>query len=257
MTVIEICDLSKKFKPQRKLIEFFKKFPSVFALKEISLQIKKREIFCLLGANGAGKTTLIKIMCSLMLPDKGHIFINGRDIAKDENIKSSIGLVTANERSFYWRLSGRQNLQFFGSLFNLFGSRLKNRIEEISKLLEIENELDRNFLHYSTGIKQRFNIARALLHNPDILFLDDPTKDVDIPTKNKILKFIKEVLNKKEGKTIIFVSHRADEIESLCDRLCIIDKGRIKAIGTIAELKRTSGLDKIEEIFNYYIKRDE
>ena len=254
MNIVEVCKLSKKFKVQKKFVDIFKKGNSVFALKDINLQIKKGEIFCLLGPNGAGKTTLIKILCSLMLPDEGQVYINGIDITRDEKVKSSIGLAIANERSFYWRITGRQNLEFFGTLFNLFGNRLKDRIKEISELLEIENELDRHFLNYSTGIKQRFNIARALLHNPDILFLDDPSRDVDIPTKNKILDFIKKVLNEKQGKTIFFVSHRADEIDILCDRLCIIDKGRIKAIGTIAELRRISGLNKIEDFFNYYIE---
>lgn len=254
---IEVNNVSKVFKKNVGVLRRSK--TSVTALNRLTLAIDKGELFCLLGPNGAGKTTLIKILCSLILPDSGTVIIDGHDVSQSACLRSMIGFVSANERSFYWRITGRQNLQFFGALYNLFGSQLRQRINEFADVLNIEKELDRRFDTYSSGVKQRLNIARALLHRPPVLFFDDPTRDTDCPTKQKLLQCITEVLHKQEGRTVVFVSHQADEVECVARfgaRLCILHQGRIQAQGTLDDLKLKTGSASVEEIFNHYTPLD-
>lgn len=231
---IDISNLSKTFFSRSSP---WGKKKATIVLSDVNLSLKEGECLALLGPNGAGKTTLIKILCSLILPDSGEIKIAGYNInSQGELNKSKIGLVTGEERSFYWRLTGRQNLDFFATLYSLHPQMIKQRIRELTDLLEIE-ELDKPFFNYSTGTKHRLSIARCLIHNPGIIFMDEPTKSLDIESTNKFRNFIKEKLIKEMQKTILFVTHQAQEAEQLADRCAIIDKGGIKICGTPNEIK--------------------
>lgn len=223
----------------------------------VSLTINRGELFCLAGANGAGKTTLIKILCSLILPTSGEIFINGHNVVQDsEKARFSMGLVTGDERSFYWRLTGRQNMEFFASLYNMPSREAGKRIEELFNFLHIDDP-DKRFQEYASGIKQRISIARSLLNNPDILFIDEVTKGLDPTSAGELRKFIKEDLVKKHGKTVFFSTHNLYEIEDLADRAGFIVKGRIAAIGTLGELRTMIGDQQatVERLYDYFINR--
>jgi ABC-2 type transport system ATP-binding protein len=243
MNTIDIIDLRKEFKGNTK---------NCLALDGVNLQIKGAELFCFLGPNGCGKTTLIKILCTIILPTKGKVFVNGHDVVKEEGkVKSIIGLVSSDERSFYARLTLKQNLYFFASLYNLDPKQTKEKIAELSNLLDIAEEIDIRFQDCSTGIKQRLAIGRALLNNPKIIFIDELTKGLDPLIAQNLRKFIKEELVEKQKKTVIFTTHNLIEAVDLADRLAIMDKGRILVCGTINELRQWSGnLEAtIDEIF--------
>ena len=257
--VIEVENLTKIFYPKKSFSELvlhpFRK-DSVRALENINLKIKNNELFCLIGPNGAGKTTLIKILAGLILPDLGKIKVLGYDIIKEElKVKSSIGLLTAEERSFYGRLSARENLEFFASLYNLSKKEAEKRIENLSQLLKIDN-LEKRFQEYSTGMKQRIAIIRALLNDPEIIFMDEPTKNLDPLVAEEMRNFIKNELVEKQRKTVFFCTHNLKEAVFLGKRLAIIDKGKIKICGTFEEIRKQTGLSQnsdIEEVFRAYV----
>ena len=248
---IETIGLTKDFISARSLLHPFRAGKRVRALNQVNLQIERGKVFALLGPNGAGKTTLIKVLCSLIIPDGGRARVNGYDIAKEEaRVRQSIGLVTGEERGFYWRLTGRQNLQFFAALYNFSGKEAKERVAELLHFLGVE-EPDKRFQEYSTGIKQRLGIARSLLPNPQILFMDEPTKSLDPAAAVRLRNFVRGRLSREKGKTVFFTTHQTQEAEDLADRIAIMDKGEIKGFGTIGELRQKIGKPqaRLEEIF--------
>ncbi len=211
----------------------------VTALEDVSIQVKRGEFVGLLGPNGAGKTTLIKILCNLVLPTEGRAFVNGYDVAREgKKVRREIGYVVSEERSFYWRLTGRQNLIFFTKLNNIFGAEAKRRIDRILALMDFEKEADKRFKDYSTGIRQRLAIARALIINPEILFMDEPTKSLDPSAARHLKDFIRETIVGEMRKTVLFATHNLHEASELADRIVIIDKAHVKARGTIEEIRR-------------------
>jgi len=242
---IKTIGLTKEFVRNKRVID------------DVNLNIKKGELFCLIGSNGAGKTTLIKILCNLILPTKGDIFINGCNVLHEpEKVRSFIGLVTGDERSFYWRLTGRQNMEFFAALYNLSSEVKDVRIKELFKVLDIK-EPDKVFQEYSSGIKQKLSIARALLNDPAVLFMDELTKNLDPTSANDLRSFIKEKLIGNHNKTVVFSTHHLQEVEYLADRIAFMVKGRIVATGTIEELRGIIGRRDatIEQIYNYFIDK--
>ncbi|MDP2939188.1 MAG: ABC transporter ATP-binding protein [Candidatus Omnitrophota bacterium] len=259
---IDIIGLSKEFYPlgRYSIKNFFclKNKPNkIVACCDINLKIKKGELFGLVGPNGAGKTTLIKVLATIILPDSGSVSVNGYDLLRDADlVRSSIGLVTSETKSFYGRLTGRENLYFFANLHNLFSKQKKKRVEELAQVLGIVEELDKMYQQYSTGMKQRLAIVRGLLNDAPILLIDEPTKSLDPISAQDLRRFIKDELVDKSGKTIIFSSHSLSEIETLSDRIAIMSKGRIKAEGTLAKLKEKMGPSShvIEEVFSYYLQ---
>src|SRR3990172_8165098 len=163
------------------------------ALKNVNLQIRHGEIVALLGPNGAGKTTLLKILSTLVLPTSGTAYVKGYEIVRcEDDVKKSIGLVTGEERSFYWRLTGRQNLEFFAALYGLRPDEAKPRIDALLEQLDLSAAADNMFYSYSSGMKQKLALVRGLLCNPAVLFLDEPTKSVDVMTARDLRGFIKE-----------------------------------------------------------------
>ena len=221
----------------------------------VNLRVVKGELFCLVGHNGAGKTTLIKMLCGLILPTSGEIIINGYDIAKEVNkVKVSVGLVTGEDRSFYWRLTGRQNMEFFAALYGLSPETGRKRIKELFDILHID-EPNKRFQEYASGVKQKLSIARALLSDPSILFIDELTKSLDPTSAKELRRLIKEILVKKHGKTVFFSSHNLQEVEELADRIALMSEGRILAEGTLEELRKATGSKgaTIEDIYTHFI----
>jgi len=258
--IIETVNLTKRFYPAKNLRQliFNSGGRAVSAVKGVSLQIKPGELFVLVGPNGAGKTTLIKMLAGLILPTEGSAKVNGYDVIRDEmRIKESAGLLTGEERSFYWRLTGRENLNFFAALYNLSGEKAKRRIAELIELLAIEG-LDRRFQEYSTGMKQRLAIVRALLNNPQLIFMDEPTKNLDPLAARDLRDFIKDELVGAKRKTVLFCTHNLTEAQALGARIAIMDKGRIKGVGSPGDLRKEANLGPgsgIEDIFKHYVAK--
>ncbi|MFA5114476.1 MAG: ABC transporter ATP-binding protein [Candidatus Omnitrophota bacterium] len=257
---IKVTGLTKQFFPSRgiytALLHPLEKPRPILAIDDITFEVKKGEFIYLVGPNGAGKTTLIKIMSVAVLPTSGRAMVNGYDVVKDESrVKASIGLISGDERSFYWRLTMRQNLDFFAALYNLSAVQARIKIEELANFLDITSYLDRRFQECSTGIKQRLAIARALLNNPSVLFMDEPTKSLDPLTARNLRDFIKDRLVREQKKTVVFVTHNLSEVEDFADRIVIMYQGRIKACGTIPDLRQTinSPQASLEELYGKII----
>jgi ABC-2 type transport system ATP-binding protein len=236
---IVTSDLTKRFARTsgfRDLLPFRKK-KWVTAVEKVNLEIQPGELFGLLGPNGAGKTTLIKLLCCLVLPTSGRASVFGNDVQKKEQVvKRLVGLVNAEERSFYWRLTGRENLQFYASLYHLPRRQSRQRIDELLKVVGLEKDADVRFQTYSTGMKQKMAIIRGLLSEPKVIFVDEPTRSLDPVSAQSVRSFIKEkVVNEK--KTVVLATHNLAEAEQLCDRLAIMDHGQVIALGSVKELR--------------------
>jgi ABC-2 type transport system ATP-binding protein len=242
-SAIRVSNLSKVFPVTKSYGELlfhpFRK-KTVTALRGIDLQIEKGDLFGLLGSNGAGKTTLIKILCTLVLPTKGTAYIDGVDVCKDPGrIKPKLGYVIGDERSFYWRLTGRQNLRFFAVLNNIPQKEINPRVSYLLDLVGLTAHGEKMFKTYSTGMKKMLAIARGMLTNPDILIMDEPTSGLDPMVSRKIKNFIKGTLVNIEGKTVLMATHNLAEVEQLCSRIAVLDRGEVKATGTVEEIKAT------------------
>jgi ABC-2 type transport system ATP-binding protein len=254
---IETHNLTKKFvlrKGLSHLIRNLHKNDVITSLDSVSMNVREGEVVGLLGPNGAGKSTLIKILCTLILPTYGEAYINGYDVVKDSRrVRESLGFVTTDERSFYWRLSGRENLQFFAALHNMRSTDAQKKAEEVLDVVHLKNRGDELFLNYSAGMKQRMAIARGLLNDPSVLFMDEPTRSLDPGSAKNLRDFIKEIIVKEQGKTVFICTHQLDEAEQLCDRVAFLDEGRLKAIGDPAELKKDLGDgSSLCDVFSHY-----
>lgn len=211
-----------------------KSYRSLIAVDGIDFDVKRGEIFGLLGPNGAGKSTTISMVSTLFRPDEGTIRYDGNDVVgSPRSIQEKLGIVP-QEVALYPTLSGMANLKFWGRSYGLKGALLDERIEEVGKIIGISDRLKDRVDKYSGGMKRRLNIGAALLHRPEILIMDEPTVGIDPQSRNHILETVK-ALN-KEGMTIIYTSHYMEEVEFLCDRVSIMDMGRIIATGTKDEL---------------------
>ncbi|HET6862774.1 MAG TPA: ABC transporter ATP-binding protein [Pyrinomonadaceae bacterium] len=247
---ILLNDLSKTypvaFKKVRALFRRSAKTP-VEALSHVSLSIKPGEIFGLIGRNGAGKTTLTKIIATLVQPTTGTVEVLGYDsVRQDERVRRLIGLATAEERSFYWRLNPIQNLMFFARLYGMAGSSARRRINELVELLELQEVAQRRFGELSTGNKQRLAVARALLAKPPVLLLDEPTRSLDPLAAARMRDLIQSLSQQVPPVTILFTSHNLAEVETLCARVAVISRGRIRGVDSPANLRSlTQNTEKI------------
>lgn len=207
-----------------------KKYGEQVAVNEVSSCVQEGEIFGLLGPNGAGKTTTISILATLLPPDQGQVTIGGYDLARETNqIKPLIGFVP-QELALYPTLSAWDNLAFFGRIYGLRGTALKERIAAVLDLVGLRDRAGDAVRTFSGGMKRRLNIAAGLIHQPRLLFLDEPTVGVDPQSRNFIFEHIERL--KAEGMTILYTTHYMEEAERLCDRVAIIDEGRILALDT-------------------------
>jgi ABC-type multidrug transport system ATPase subunit len=218
-----------------------KNFGSRMALREVTLSVSRGEICALIGPNGSGKTTLLKILAGLIVPSGGTARICGEDVARNpRKAGAKIGFTSSEERSFYWRLTGRQNLKFFIALHNINGADGKMRIDSLLAKMGLKEMGDRRFREYSTGMKQALSITRALLHDPPVLLLDEPTRSLSPDVSLKFYELVR--FQSGEGKTILFASQNLIEVERMADSVVILHKGDIRAAGTVAELRRQAGL---------------
>lgn len=222
-----------------------KKYKDFLALKGISFEIKEGEIFGMLGPNGAGKSTLIKILTCFHKPTSGTVVINKIPITQPNKIKPLIGWVP-QEETFYHKLTVRENLEYFASLYNIPKSEFKKRSEELLKLLQIDQKTNAIAGSLSGGMKRRLSIAISLIHNPKVLYLDEPTAGVDPVSRRALWNIIKKI--KETGITILFCTHYLDEAELLCDRIAILRSGEIITIDTPKNLKKKYG-KTLEEAF--------
>ena len=183
MYSIETRDLTKSFVLYRGFLDAIRRSGNrdiLTTLDRVNIKVQEGEVYGLLGPNGAGKSTLIKILCTLILPSEGEAYVNGYDVVKEgQQARESLGFVTTDERSFYWRLSGRENLQFFATLYNLPQSVVRSRTEELLDVVRLKHRADEPFYSYSAGMKQQMAIARGLLNDPAVLFMDEPTRSLD------------------------------------------------------------------------------
>lgn len=209
--------------------------PPVNALRDVSLEVREGEIFGLIGRNGAGKTTLTKIIATLVQPTSGSVTVRDFDSIRDEvKVRSLIGLASAEERSFYWRLSCEKNMMFFARLYGLRDKEARRRISGIFEKVGLSGLADRRFSDISTGNKQKLAVARALLPEPPVLLLDEPTRSLDPLAAAEMRTLISSL----EGVSILLTSHNLSEIEELCDRVAVISNGAIKATDTPENLRR-------------------
>jgi ABC-2 type transport system ATP-binding protein len=244
MSAISVCNLSKTYSvPFRRLRALFRRpvKDPVEALRDVSFEVETGEIFGLIGRNGAGKTTLTKIVATLVQPTAGSVAVRGHDsVTHDEHVRREIGLATAEERSFYWRLTSEQNLMFFARLHGLSDRLAKKRIRDLLAKLELEEVARRRFGELSTGNKQRLAVARAMLTNPSVLLLDEPTRSLDPLAAARTREMIRSLAQQDPPVTIFLTSHNLGEVETLCGRVAIISRGRIRAIDTPRNLRDLS-----------------
>jgi len=219
--------------------ELSKSYGNIKAVGGISFEIQKGEIFGLLGPNGAGKTTTISMLSCLIKPDSGDAFVDGYSISKDSmEVKKRIGVVP-QDVSLYPTLSAQENLVFFGEMYGLTGSKLREKVDEVLEIVGLKDRRKEAINKYSGGMKRRINIAVGLLPSPKLLILDEPTVGVDPQSRTNILETLKEL--NKEGLTILYTSHYMEEVEFLCHRIAIMDLGKIIAIGSLNELRLLVG----------------
>jgi ABC-2 type transport system ATP-binding protein len=216
-----------------------KSYGDIEAVKGISLQVARGEVFGLLGPNGAGKTTTISMLTGLLEPTAGQITVDGLDLKKHTNeVKAKMGLVP-QELALYPTLSARQNLLFFGRIYGLKGTELRQRVDEVLEMIGLTERADDAIEDYSGGMKRRVNIGAGLLHKPQILFLDEPTVGVDPQSRNAIFESV-EALN-RAGMSVIYTTHYMEEAQRLCHRVAIVDLGEVIALDTPSALIRGLG----------------
>ncbi|MBA3804318.1 MAG: ABC transporter ATP-binding protein [Acidobacteria bacterium] len=238
---VSINHLSKTYPvPLAGVKKFFRRStkPAVEALRDVSFDVHEGEIFGLIGRNGAGKTTLTKIVATLVQPTSGSVTVKGYDSVRDEElVRSHVGLATAEERSFYWRLTVEQNLMFFARLYGLSDVTARRRIKDMVEHFELEELAGRRFGELSTGNKQRMAFARAMLANPPVLLLDEPTRSLDPLAAARMRALITSLARSDPPVSILLTSHNLVEVEELCERVAIISRGRIRALDTPGNLR--------------------
>jgi ABC-2 type transport system ATP-binding protein len=229
--IIQLNNLSKSFKTQD-------------VLKDVSLDIKQGEIYGLLGPSGSGKTTLIKLMIGLELPSTGRVLFKGSKL-KAKNLYPSIGYMAQSD-ALYGELTARENLSFTASLYGLKKRQRKHQIEKVLEMVDLLPHLDKQVHYFSGGMKRRLSLAIALLHDPEVLFLDEPTVGIDPVLRREIWEGFRKL--KEDGRTIIITTHVMDEAER-CDRLGLLQRGEIISSDTPAAIKTQYGVTSIEDVF--------
>ncbi|MEX0381559.1 ABC transporter ATP-binding protein [Leuconostoc sp. MS02] len=213
------------------------------AVSDISLSMKEGKIIGLLGVNGAGKTTTIKMLSGLLNPDTGHIFIDDIELtSQTKYLKNKLNIIPGGERNLYWRLTGRENLEYFGSLYGLRGKKCDDQINEILSTVQLINAADILVENYSKGMKQRLQIARGLINDPTYIFLDEPTLGLDILIAKEVRQHLKHLAVDKQ-KGILLTSHYIREVEELCDYIYVLDAGNIIFEGTPTQLNQQLTID--------------
>lgn len=219
----------------------------VKAVDDVSFIAQPGQIFGLLGVNGAGKTTILRMLSTVLTPTGGHAEVAGYDVVKDPaKVRASIGFMSTST-ALYGRLTALEMIRYFGELYGLQGAKLQERIDYVVGKLEIGEFGDRLCDKLSTGQKQRVSIARTILHDPPVLFFDEPTAGLDVVSSQTVMEFIEEA--RSNGKTVIFSTHIMSEVDRLCDHVVVIHNGTLRAEGTVAQLKAQAGEENLERVF--------
>jgi len=244
---VRVENLSKTYQVRQRKGLFKSQKTSVEALKGVTMEVHAGEIFGLLGPNGAGKTTLIKILTTLLLPTSGDAWVNGYRIGRQENqVRATVGCMLMGERGLYWKLTGRENLEYFGALYHLSLNERRRRAQEIIDLLSLKDISERTVETYSSGQKMNLAFGKALINDAPLLVLDEPTNTLDVPSASELRAIVRDL--NAQGKTVIYTTHIMAEAETLCDRVAIIDYGRLLALGTINELKTSIERSQVTRI---------
>jgi ABC-2 type transport system ATP-binding protein len=245
MAVIEAHDLHRTYRTSTGVLR--RKWMNVEAVRGVSFEIEQGQLFGLLGPNGAGKTTTIKMLITLLIPTKGTARVLGYDVVKDaREVRKRIGYVFGGERGVYERLSGLDNLRYFAELYGVPPKEIRPRIDHLLDLVGLKGREHERAEGYSRGMKQRLHIARGLLHDPPVVFLDEPTIGLDPVGARELRATIASLV--EAGKTILLTTHYMFEADALCDRIAVIDKGEIVAEGTPADLKRGVAEGRVVEV---------
>ncbi|WP_333860279.1 ABC transporter ATP-binding protein [Clostridium sp.] len=233
--MLEIKNISKEFKDIR-------------AVDKLSFHVSKGEIVGLLGENGAGKTTTLRMISTMLKPTQGTIEVNGYDVIKEPSkVRGEIGILFGGEVGLYDRLSARENIEYFGRLYGMTQEKINKKMEELIKDLEMKEYIDRKAGKFSRGMKQKVSIARSIIHSPKVMLFDEPSTGLDVSAARVIHEFILKC--KSENKILLLSSHSMTEVEKLCDRVIIIQKGRLIEEGTVDQLKEKYNNHNLEEVF--------
>jgi len=232
-----------------------KRFGAVVVVDDISFVAEDGAITALLGANGAGKTTTLRMITAVFAPDRGTVTVDGRDTVKDAtNARSRIGLLS-DHRGLYVRLTSRENVRYFGELHGLAGPALEARVEKLMKLLDMSDIADRRVEGFSLGQKLKVAIARAIVHDPPNVLLDEPTAGLDVMTTRAMRDVILRL--REEGKCVVLSTHVMQEVARLADRVVVVARGRVRTVATPAELLRQTGAENLEDAFVSALGTDE
>jgi ABC-type multidrug transport system ATPase subunit len=250
---IAVDSLEKSFPPTRSgwrtFLQPFEE-PTAVALAGVSFEVRPGEALALLGANGAGKSTLLRILATLLLPTRGATRIAGFDaVRQPREVRRKLGYHAGTDHGFYARLTGRENLLFFGRLNHLSRSAATQRVNQLAEQFGLSEALDRQVRTLSSGTVQRLSLARALIHQPSVLLLDEPTRSLDAIAAMEFRRFLKKEIVQRGGTSLLFASHTLPEVELLADRVAVIDRGHLLACDTPSVLKQRSGSSTLEQVF--------
>jgi ABC-2 type transport system ATP-binding protein len=239
--VISVRDVTMRFPITKRYREWvlspLKKRESFTALRHTTFEIQSGNRVAVMGPNGAGKTTLLKLIGGLLFPTEGEVIVNGfSTLNHNASARKSVGFVFNEERSFFWRLSGLQNLEFFGALDNLSGARLRDRIRYLIRMVGLEDAADKVVSGYSSGMKQRLALARVLIAEPDVLILDEPTRALDPLACDEMVELLLADIHQNSNKTLLIATHRPEEAMTLCNKVMIIDGGHLKGFDSVTDV---------------------
>ena len=237
---VEARQLSRDYVSTRRSHLVGKKITTVIkALDRVDFEIQEGELFGLLGPNGAGKTTTVKILCTLLEPTDGYALVKGYDVVNNAGeVRKIVNMVAGGERMLYFRLTGRENLKYFAELYDVPKKEVNSRINTLLELVGLSERADDEVEKYSKGMRQRLQVCRGLINDPQVLFLDEPTLGLDVNIAKDIRKFICEKIVREQGKTVLLTTHYMYEAEEMCDRVGFLSKGKLVAVGSAEELKR-------------------
>jgi ABC-2 type transport system ATP-binding protein len=239
--VISVRDVTMRFPITKRYREWvfspLRKRESFTALQHTTLEIQSGNRVAVMGPNGAGKTTLLKLIGGLLFPTEGEVIVNGfSTLNHNASARKSVGFVFNEERSFFWRLSGLQNLEFFGALDNLSGARLRDRIRYLIRMVGLEDAANKIVSGYSSGMKQRLALARVLIAEPDVLILDEPTRALDPLACDEMVELLLADIHQNSNKTLLIATHRPEEAMTLCNKVMIIDGGHLKGYDSLTDV---------------------
>ena len=231
------------------VIELSKDFKKTRAVDKVSFTVNDGEVVGLLGENGAGKTTTMRMVSTMLNPTEGTAKVNGHDIIEDgKGVRKEIGILFGGDVGLYERLSARENIAYFGELYGMDKESINKNIDALAKSLKMEDYIDKKRVgSFSRGMKQKVSIARSIVHSPSVMLFDEPTTGLDVSATRVSHDFI--IKCKEEGKTVLLSSHSMKEVEKLCDRVIIINKGKIIEEGTVKDLKEKYNNEDLEEVF--------